>query len=157
MQRVHHSSLADSLIEELPGILNWALEGCMMWQREGLASPNEIQVATAEYRQQMDIIGSFIDDCCQVGHGESELSGDLYRAYSAWCDRSGERPISNRAMGIELTERGFDAHKGAGGKRLRYGVSLKDSPLARGEVRLNGGHVITGEPEDGIFVPGKYR
>ncbi len=29
----------EELLEELPGILNWALEGCLKWQKEGLKKP----------------------------------------------------------------------------------------------------------------------
>ena len=43
--------LQEKLGQELPGILNWALEGCMNWQREELKSPVAVKSATAEYRE----------------------------------------------------------------------------------------------------------
>ncbi len=46
-------------MRELPGIFNWAVEGCLMWQREGLNPPADIQKATMEYRKEMDIIGVY--------------------------------------------------------------------------------------------------
>src|SRR5215475_2904260 len=34
---------------ELSGILNWAVEGCLRWQAEGLGTPPVVQEAGAEY------------------------------------------------------------------------------------------------------------
>ena len=42
--------LKKKLFAEAPGILNWALEGCREWQRNGLGMPAAIQNATGEYR-----------------------------------------------------------------------------------------------------------
>jgi putative DNA primase/helicase len=46
--------LPEKLKAELPGILNWALEGCQMWQLYGLEPPAEVQAATQDYREEMD-------------------------------------------------------------------------------------------------------
>ena len=47
-------SLRDKLRAERSGIFNWALEGCLEWQREGLGEPEEVRLATEEYREDMD-------------------------------------------------------------------------------------------------------
>ena len=52
------------LREELPGILKWAVDGCLLWQREGLVQPEAIQSATNQYKSEMDVIGSFLAACC---------------------------------------------------------------------------------------------
>ena len=58
--------LPDKLAKEMPGVLRWAVEGCMKWQTEGLRAPEAVKAATAEYREDMDILGPFIDEivCC---------------------------------------------------------------------------------------------
>src|SRR5690606_15535961 len=38
--------MLDEFEEELPGILQWAVEGCLGWQRDGLGEPPEVRMAT---------------------------------------------------------------------------------------------------------------
>jgi hypothetical protein len=54
--------LLAKLRAELPGILAWAVRGCLEWQRKGLDVPEEVTVATAEYREDQDFFGAFIED-----------------------------------------------------------------------------------------------
>src|SRR5207249_4861041 len=46
--------LLTKLRAEWPGILAWAIRGCLDWQREGLGEPDEVRAATAAYRAQQD-------------------------------------------------------------------------------------------------------
>jgi putative DNA primase/helicase len=50
------NTLGEQLLQELPGILNWAVEGCQAWLREGLVPPRVVQEATASYRKEMLIL-----------------------------------------------------------------------------------------------------
>jgi hypothetical protein len=36
--------LMSHLIEELPGILNWAIQGCLNWQANGLVAPFVVKI-----------------------------------------------------------------------------------------------------------------
>jgi len=47
--------LKHKLIQEMPQILNWMIEGAIEWQRIGLASPKKIEKETSEYRSEMDV------------------------------------------------------------------------------------------------------
>ena len=58
--------LANKLEAELSGILNWAIQGCLAWQRTGLQPPAKIEAATQAYRDEMDVFGPFIAECCVV-------------------------------------------------------------------------------------------
>src|SRR5262249_4153456 len=43
--------LVDQLVEELPGILAWAVQGCLAWQKRRLSErPDAVVVATESYR-----------------------------------------------------------------------------------------------------------
>ena len=55
--------LPGKLKAELPGIFNWALEGCQEWRQNGLQDPEEITAATASYRQEMDLLAHFLAEC----------------------------------------------------------------------------------------------
>ena len=115
--------LADKLREELPGILQWALIGCAMWLRDGLGAPSEVTAATEEYRNEMDVIGAFLDDRCELGDSHKARAGALHKAYREWCEEQGERPVSGRAFADRLQERGFDKYRDRRGATY-MGLSL---------------------------------
>ena len=52
------NTLGEQLLQELPGILNWMVQGCQAWLREGLVPPREVQEATASYRKELRILGA---------------------------------------------------------------------------------------------------
>jgi putative DNA primase/helicase len=89
---------------EAPGILRWAVEGCLGWQGRGLDPPLEVVDATADYRSEQDAIGRFIDEECTVMEQLRVKVGVLYDRYVRWCQRSGEAPITKRAMGLRLKD-----------------------------------------------------
>jgi putative DNA primase/helicase len=102
-------TLGDKLRAEAPGILRWAVEGCLAWQREGLGLPDEVRTATARYRADMDGLGEFLRERCIVEPGASVAASDLYGAYRAWAAEVGEQPVSQKALNLELTERDLRA------------------------------------------------
>ena len=70
--------LTERLQGELPGILRWAVEGCRLWQHEGLEPPSAVKRATGDYQAEMDVIAAFIQDCCVLGDThEVNTSGSL--------------------------------------------------------------------------------
>jgi putative DNA primase/helicase len=93
---------------EQPGILAWAIRGCLEWQRQhGLGEPLEVRVATANYRQDMDVVATFIEECCVVGDGATERAQRLWEKWQSWCQDSGERPGTQKGFGLRLKEKGF--------------------------------------------------
>jgi putative DNA primase/helicase len=129
------SELPDKLRAEFPGILRWAVEGCLAWQRDGLGWAEAVREATSEYRSSQDIIGEFLAECCVVEQDASVGATDLYRAYVAWCEQAKEHPESQRRFGDTLSERGFTSvrHRGTN-RKTRVGVRLvseQSEPLFR--------------------------
>ena len=102
----HH--LVEKLSAELPGLLAWAVEGCLRWQRTGLSSPTAVMVATEDYRAEMDVLGAYLDESCVVSEVAYVSAADLYRSYVAWCEANGEHALSQRRLGPALVERGFE-------------------------------------------------
>lgn len=115
--------LLDALTAELPGILVWAVAGCLMWQSEGLGLPPEVQEATNAYRGEMDTLGAFLDECCELGPEYTVAASPLYARYAQWCDTMKERTESQRAFGLRLTERGYNSVKS--GTVRRIGLRLR--------------------------------
>jgi putative DNA primase/helicase len=119
--------LPDKLLEERAGILAWAVEGCAEWQRIGLDPPEDVRAATDAYRKDMDVLGGFISERCTVGPQASATAGALYESYITWAHKAGEKPASQRAFGLALTERGFvpDRH-GKEREREWRGIGLAE-------------------------------
>lgn len=110
-------TLPHKLEMELSGILNWALQGCQQWQEKGLPIPSSVAKATADYRDQEDVIGQFLTDRLNVS-GDPEdkiLISRVYEFYRGWCEDEGlTRPLTNRALAKKLRERGFESFKSNG-------------------------------------------
>ncbi len=115
--------MPSKLRAELPGILRWAVQGCLDWQRDGLGTPEEVRAATEEYRASMDVLGQFITECCLVGSNYQAETKDLYDAYKLWCVQNREEPITLRKFGQDLTERTYTARP-SHGKNWRLGIAL---------------------------------
>jgi putative DNA primase/helicase len=117
--------LLEKLQAERPGILRWAVEGCLAWQREGLGTPDEVRAATKAYRDEMDILGDFLSERCVVDVFESVTAADLYTAYADWTKKAGEAHcLTKKALGLQLGERGFTKHR-LGGERGWLGLRLR--------------------------------
>jgi P4 family phage/plasmid primase-like protien len=114
------------LKQEASGILNWALDGCLTWQKCGLGEPDEVRGATDAYRQDMDTLGSFLEERCEVGAHSQVSAAAIYGNYKNWCESTGENPMAQRALGLKLGERGFKRTRGTGGRYLWEGVGLKN-------------------------------
>ena len=114
--------------EELAGIFSWAVEGCMEWQDHGLGVTEEVRKATAEYRYEMDNIGRFIEECCEVGEYFRTPSSELYEAYKAWAEDVGVEVLSSQSFGRRLTELGFEAQRNTTGQKkwMRQGIRIND-------------------------------
>jgi putative DNA primase/helicase len=116
--------LEEKLLQEGPGILNWLIEGVRRWFREGLVLPLEISSATEEYRNEMDVLGNFIKECCIQGPGCTVRARELFRAYQEWCEENNEHACSERFMASRLKELGLERSRSA---EARYwnGIMLK--------------------------------
>jgi putative DNA primase/helicase len=104
-------TLKTVLTGELSGILNWAIEGCLRWQADGLEFPESVLNATTEYRNESDQTARFVDDVCIVGEFALGKGRSLYDAYRQWAGASGEEPVTEVAFGRHLLEHGFSKRK----------------------------------------------
>jgi len=118
-------ALPEKLRAELPGILNWAIEGCFQWQRGGLRPPAKVSNATRAYRVEMDVVAQFIEDCCVEEVRAEETVKALYDSFAQWCHLNGEQASGQRVFGQRLQERGHTQRR-SGKARKRRGVRLKD-------------------------------
>ncbi|ETT84199.1 phage/plasmid primase, P4 family [Viridibacillus sp. FSL R5-0477] len=120
--------LPEKLSLEMSGILNWAIEGCLKWQQSGLCEPVIVKKATGDYKEDMDILGPFLYECCYVPMiDEVKIEAkELYEIYSNWCYKTGEHALKNRAFYRMLETKGFKKKKGNQNKTFIHGVTLKE-------------------------------
>lgn len=93
------------LEREGSGILNWIVQGAMMWQSEGLNPPQIVTNASKEYRDEMDVISFFVSECCEVGEGYQAPAGELFDKYKRWADESSEYSMAKQKFGREMSKR----------------------------------------------------
>jgi len=118
-------TLSDKLRSELPGILAWAVRGCLEWQQTGLAAPEKILRATEAYQAEMDFITGYLDERCVVNSRASVTAGNLYSDVRNWAELSGEKLISHRAFSTRMKERGFaTSSRDGSGRAVYFGLGL---------------------------------
>jgi len=76
--------LTGKLRKELSGIFNWALQGTEKWYAEGLMEPKAVRRATANYREENDLLGEFTIQRCSIDENAWTPTVELYRAFSEW-------------------------------------------------------------------------
>lgn len=116
--------LFEKLMNEMSGILNFALEGFRKWQLTGLGEPIEITQAVESYKISQDPIANFINEYCEVGFNLSVSASKLYAAYSEWCRDNREYNLSQRKFGTALGERGYSRRSGTGNYTYYIGLNL---------------------------------
>jgi putative DNA primase/helicase len=103
--RLADPTLATELEREAPGILAWLVRGAAAALRGGLQEPASVIEATGRYRDQMDVLGGFLEDCCDLGPYLSDTSKHLYAAYRGWCVENGVEPVASNKFGMLLAGR----------------------------------------------------
>jgi putative DNA primase/helicase len=96
--------LGDKLKAEASGILAWLVRGCLTWQKEGLNPPDVVRAATANYKDDEDILGHFIEERCIMGEACHVRAGELYQAWKIWADTNGTS-LSGKIFGMEIKRR----------------------------------------------------
>lgn len=87
-------NLKQALKAEWPGILRWMIDGCLEWQRIGLAPPPDVQNAVDDYFTLQDSMGRWIEECCETLPQARSKPSELRNSFNGWADRNGERRLS---------------------------------------------------------------
>ncbi|MCH8909463.1 MAG: hypothetical protein IH867_01865 [Chloroflexi bacterium] len=122
------TKLLGKLVAESSGILNWAIQGCLDWQRNGLVVPDIVRGAIGGYRAEMDSMQRFIVEMCETDPKAEVLVSDLYSAYHSWAEAESLRPKTTKQFATSLKAKGFPSARGTGGVRMRQGLSLVTEP-----------------------------
>lgn len=124
-ERIPLDELMAILQNEAPGILAWAMRGCLEWQRVHLKPPGAVKEAVRGYREEMDVFGQFMSDCCVLSEGAQSPAKLLYSAYREWCEHAGHEPQSQTRFGLALAERGFTKDRDTPGRIVYQGIGVQ--------------------------------
>jgi len=115
--QLEDKELDSKLKGEFSGILNRLIEGCLLWQKEGLELPECIKLASADYRSESNPIASFLDTCCtcdptqEADEATSEWATskhDLFTAYVNYCNKMRVKPDAKNVFGANVKAAGFN-------------------------------------------------
>ena len=113
-ERIAPSLLAEKLDAERSGILNWLIEGLMLYLKHGLDPfiPPDVLAFLRDYREERDNVGVFLSVALVPERGGEVKAGVIYAAYTAWCEVNALRPASLRSFGDSMGERGYEKKRG---------------------------------------------
>jgi putative DNA primase/helicase len=113
-------NLKFKLRKEFPQILAWAVEGCLKWQKDGLKEPECVLEATKEYKQEMDLVAGFIEQCVIIDYVSAEriMASDLFNIYRHWARQNNEYEMSSKKFFTEVSKK--LPEKGRVGKGIYY-------------------------------------
>lgn len=107
---------------ELPGILNWAIEGLKDYQENGLNPPSIVVDTTKDYRNDQDILYDFLNEMCEFAPPDQKFGdeytvkgAELYSALVQWYGFQNEKPMTGTKFGRLLVERGIRKERKSSG------------------------------------------
>jgi putative DNA primase/helicase len=110
-EQLNFDDVVDGFRDEYPGVLNWLIEGALIYLAEGLVVPEAVRHATQEFRDEMDPVGDFLAQCVIV-HADAAAAAmakvtarEMYEAYDGWAWANSVRPITETKFGRVMKTR----------------------------------------------------
>lgn len=118
---------AEKLAAEAAGILAWCVRGALAYQKNGLQPPAAVRKARDDYKSDMDLLGEWLDECCEVGPSHVESNARLWASWEAFAKARGELRFiaSAKSLGRRLQSKGFEVVRDTAGLRGRGLVGLR--------------------------------
>ena len=117
--------LTEKLLAERDGIMAWAVQGCLLWQKQGLTQPQTVVSATEEYFEGEDAMGRWMDERCVLGANDKALTATLFNDWKQWSELNGEYTGTQRRFSDALLARRLEKWRNTMGVRGYQGIDLK--------------------------------
>jgi putative DNA primase/helicase len=117
------AELADPGSPHAAAVLAWIVRGAVAWWQRGLAVPRAVERSTREYRDEVDVFGAFLGECCEIEPGVTTPKTTFRTTYEAWCRESGVRALSFREVAARLRTHAVEPGK-SGSSRVWKGLRL---------------------------------
>jgi putative DNA primase/helicase len=122
------NELKAKLRAEGPGILQWMIDGCLEYQRIGLAPPQSVVDATDEYFKDEDNIAKWIEEQCEVGPRFFEPASRLFAFWRHYAEKARLPPGNSKKFKAELNRLGYAEKRGSAGMAY-HGLQIRqDAP-----------------------------
>jgi putative DNA primase/helicase len=113
---------------EAPGILQWSIDGCLDWQKNGLVRPPCVVNATEEYFSDQEVFPRWLEEECITHRGQgatiSATSSVLFRSWSEYARSLGAKPGTQADFKESMRREGF-TYRHRNNKREFIGVQIK--------------------------------
>ncbi|ADG97285.1 phage/plasmid primase, P4 family [Segniliparus rotundus DSM 44985] len=124
-----HRLTAD-LLEELPGILAWSLDGLERLARNGsFTRTASSQDATRELEDLASPVAAFLREHCVIDPDGTVEKDKLYARWAVWCEQNGLKPTNSAMFGRDLRAAfpglGDARPRNTGSKRPRHHVGIR--------------------------------
>jgi len=120
--------LGEKLMVEAPAILQWMIEGCLDWQKNGLVRPACVVKATEEYFSDQEVFPRWLEEECIAHPGPgatiSEASSVLYRSWAEFARSLGGKPGAQADFKEAMLRAGF-TYRQRNKAREFVGIQLK--------------------------------
>jgi len=112
---------------EWPAILRWCIDGCLEWQRVGLAPPAIVRDATDAYFADHDTLQQWLDDCTHdAAQAVFTRTAALFSSWKLWCEDRNLKSGSANVLSEALADRGYKkGREGGTGQRGFCGIAIK--------------------------------
>jgi putative DNA primase/helicase len=119
-------NLPTKLRGEWPGILAWAVRGCLKWQKGGLGMPDAVEDATKGWQKEMDALKRFVLEHLEIAPMSKIGASQLHNLYSNWCVQQGEQSLTVQEFKAKLQEALDVTHTRTKGRSWWRGIKLRD-------------------------------
>lgn len=118
---------AEKLAAEAQGILAWCVRGALAYRKDGLQPPATVRKAREDYKSDMDLLGEWLDECCELGASQVETNARLWASWEAFAKARGELRFiaSAKSLGRRLDSRGFVPIRSTAGMRGRGRLGIR--------------------------------
>lgn len=118
---------AEKLAAEAAGILAWCVRGALAYQKDGLQPPAAVRKARDDYKSDMDLLGEWMDECCEIGPNFVESNARLWASWEAFAKARGELRFiaSAKSLGRRLQSKGLEVVRDTAGLRGRGHVGIR--------------------------------
>ncbi|MEI3783831.1 phage/plasmid primase, P4 family [Pectobacterium brasiliense] len=120
--------------EELPGVLNWMLDGLRLLQERGMRFPAaDATELLRDIVEESNKVITFLRDECAYVPDVTVTATELYAAYKKWCNETGHKGLSQTSFAKQLIAAGRHFGKSIDKTRKTSGMvygnlSLSTSP-----------------------------
>jgi putative DNA primase/helicase len=145
---------AELLDEELPGILNWIVEGAKAYIERGLSATPAIAGITDSLLGNRDDLTRWVESRIEHGLEFMVQSSILYENFVAWSKAEGVSellPINSWSRRLEF-EMGFHKGKRNGGRQTWIGIRVREQGADRDRLEQTG-PLETSKPPLAIVTP----